>query len=544
MRSILTILVAVCMITQSWSASRDIRLNSLGFLPNMPKKASITAESDTFRIKDALSGETIFIDTVSGPHYQEDIDQTVWIADFSSLTRSGRYFLEISSGRSIEFDIAPEAYDFAFYTSMRSFYLWRCGTAVKGEHNGIVYKQEICHTRDGYLDYLGEKGKRKAGTKGWHDAGDFGKYTVNAGLTLASLFMAWDHFQDKLEKLTLDIPQTTPGLPDFLQELKWETDWLLTMPYPDGSGRISHKLTRVNFSGFIMPEEDDEKRFFTPWSSAATANFAATMAMAARYFEPYDPEYARQCLDAARKSYDFLKANPAYVRFEQGDFKTGGYQSQDADDRLWAAAELWETTGEAQYLEDFEQRLALITDKVEANWDWGDVSNLAMFTYALSGREGRNPHLLGDVRRDIVAVADEIVETGRLDAYGRPLGEIYYWGCNGTVARQAMNLQVAERIAPDGKYLKTALDAVSHLFGRNYYGRSYVTGLGIKPPENPHDRRSGADGIEPPWPGYLIGGGLSAVNWQDVEEDYRTNEIAINWQGALVYALAGFISDH
>lgn len=36
--------------------------------------------------------------------------------------------------------------------------------------------------------------------------------------------------------------------------------------------------------------------------------------------------------------------------------------------------------------------------------------------------------------------------------------------------------------------------------------------------------------------------GQSATNWNDARADYRANEIAINWQGALVYALAGFVS--
>ena len=41
-------------------------------------------------------------------------------------------------------------------------------------------------------------------------------------------------------------------------------------------------------------------------------------------------------------------------------------------------------------------------------------------------------------------------------------------------------------------------------------------------------------------PGYIVGGGHSAAGWQDIEPDARTNEIAVNWQAALVYALAGF----
>ena len=29
--------------------------------------------------------------------------------------------------------------------------------------------------------------------------------------------------------------------------------------------------------------------------------------------------------------------------------------------------------------------------------------------------------------------------------------------------------------------------------------------------------------------------------WEDEQDDYRTDEIAINWSAALIYALAGFL---
>ena len=455
-------------------------------------------------------------------------------------------------GRSIEFEIGDAVYDFAFRTAMRGFYLWRCGTEVHGEHNGQTYSHAACHMEDGWQDYIGIKDSRRDGTGGWHDAGDYGKYVVNAGITVGNLFFAWDHFQDKLKNVSLGLPDTAPGYPDFLKELKWETDWLLKMPYPDGSGMVSHKLTRTNFEGFIMPEKDDGKRFFTDWSTAATADFVAMMAMAARYFKPYDAAYAQKCLDAAQKSYDFLKSTPE-KRFQQGDFRTGGYQTNDSDDRLWAAAEMWETTGNAECLKDFEARAVIAPQsfgrrsgpapagKVDEDWDWGNVRNLGMFTYVLSKREGRDPNLVEQVRRDALATADALVAKAKQDVYGRPLAGRYYWGCNGTIARQVLNLQVANRLSPNPEYVNAALDAVAHLFGRNYYNRSYVTGLGHQPPMRPHDRRSGTDGIDAPWPGYVVGGGQSATGWHDDQEDYRTNEIAINWQAALVYALAGFV---
>jgi len=164
-----------------------------------------------------------------------------------------------------------------------------------------------------------------------------------------------------------------------------------------------------------------------------------------------------------------------------------------------------------------------------------------MFTYLLSKRPGRDPELVKMLNKDLLATADAIVANVRQDIYGRSLRGVYYWGCNGTLARQTVILQAANRLSPRPEYVNAALEAVGHLFGRNYYGRSYVTGLGHKPPMNPHDRRSGADGIKEPWPGYVVGGGHSATDWKDVQSDYRTNEIAVNWQAALVYALAGFV---
>jgi endoglucanase len=354
--------------------------------------------------------------------------------------------------------------------------------------------------------------------------------------------MAWEHFGDDLKKVSLDLPETAAGWPDFLKELKWETDWLLKMQYPDGSGRVSHKLTRLNFSGFVMPEADTEKRYYTEWGSAATADFAAIMAMAARHFKPYDADYAKTCLDAAVNSYDFLKNNPENKRPDLRAFSTGAYGTSDPDDRLWAAAELWQTTQEDVYLKDFEQRAQTGRGTIDIDWDWGNVRNLGMLTYLLSNHPGRNPDLVEKIRNDLITAADTIVRQAQNDVYARPMGGRYYWGCNGTVARQTVLLQAANTIASNPAYRQTVLDAVGHLFGRNYYGRSYVTGLGYLSPMHPHDRRSGADDIVEPWPGYLVGGGLSATNWNDDQEDYRTNEIAINWQAALVYALAGFVN--
>jgi endoglucanase len=535
-------LFMLCISHSAFSQVEPIRLNSLGYLPNQPKIASVEKLFQTFEVIDVKSSKVVLKGKVGESAKQADIAQEVWMADFSKLKKPGTYKIKLNTGDvSPAFKIANDVYNGAFTTSMRAFYLWRCGTAVSGEYNGHHYAHEACHMNDGYLDFVGEEGKQKDGTGGWHDAGDHGKYVVNAGITVGMMFWAWDQFNEKLKKIDLGLPETAPGYPDFLKEMKWETDWVLKMAYPDGSGRVSHKLTRENFEGFVMPENDTEKRFFTIWSSAATADFVAMMAQAARYFKPYDAAYSKKCLNAALLSYAFLVQNTEDHHFEQNSFRTGGYQTNDPDDRLWAAAELWETTGGAIYLKDVEERLTKMEVRVDEDWDWGNVRNLGTFTYLMSKREGKNPDLFNAVKAEALRVADTIVAKAARDIYNRPLAGKYYWGCNGGVARQVFNLQVANKLKPNKKYIETSLDAISNIFGRNQYGRSFVTGLGYNPPMNPHCRRSGADGIAEPWPGYIVGGGNKATDWKDEEGSYQTNEIAINWQAALVYSLAGFI---
>ncbi len=521
----------------------SISVNSIGFLPKAEKLATSKSACELFMIVNEVNGKMVYEGRNIRRVFHEDTNMELWILNFSDFTKKGKFYLKISdSVRSAPFKIGEDVYNESFRMACLGLYQWRCGTAVEIEYNGNVYKQDACHLDDAYEDYTGQEGKKRDGTGGWHDAGDYGKYVVNAGVSVAVLFNAWEHFNKKIKKTNLNIPESGGKLPDFLAELKWETDWLLKMQYPDGSGKVSHKLTRLNFAPFIMPGADSAKRYFSGWGTSATADFVAMMAMASRYFKPYDTEYAEKCLEAAILSYECLQNYPEYKRFEQGDFRTGGYQTGDVDDRLWAAAELWQTTGEKRYLLDFEGRINNYKRKNDFDWDWGNVKNLAVFTYILSKNPGRNESIVKEIKQDIIYVADSIVEVAKNDAYGRTLGNSYYWGCNGTVARQTVNLQIAHILTGNEKYRNVALDAIGHIFGRNYYTRSYVTGLGHYPPMNPHDRRSGADNVKEPWPGYIVGGGHTATDWVDVQASYSHNEIALNWQAALIYALAGFIS--
>jgi len=522
-------------------APAALRVNSIGFLPTAEKFATVVGHDQRFTIVDLVTDRPVLSGVSGKTMVTAETDtggETLSVIDFSSLRAPGRYAIDVTGlGRSAPFVIGDRVWNEAYRVVSRGMYLWRCGVAVDTVVNGQPYHHDACHTEDGYVDKIGGAADTKIhGTGGWHDAGDYNKYVVNAGVTVGLMFKAWEQFRPALESIHLDIPESGKGLPDLLAELKFEYDWLFTMQAEDG--RVYHKLSAENFSFWGPPDKDLGKRYFSPWGSAATADFAAMMALGARHFREFDPAYADRCLAAAIKAGNFLATHPEDHHPDLKGFHTGTYDCADATHRLWAAAELWETTGNDSYKKEFEQRAAGVSFGTEGP-TWGDAHDLALGTYLLSGRAGRDAALVARLKTGLITQADSIVLAASRNAHARPFGDerkSFFWGCNSSVVAQTYLLQTAQIVAPNPAYRGTSADALGYLFGRNYHGRSYVTGLGYQPPEHTHDRRG-----TPQLPGYLVGGPFpSAREWYDQWKDPSRNEIAINWNGTLIYALAAF----
>ncbi|HWS89573.1 MAG TPA: glycoside hydrolase family 9 protein [Pyrinomonadaceae bacterium] len=534
------LLAAFAQVTHA-AVGAGLRLNTVGYLPRHGKRATLPGPCGEFRVVRVSDGATVLRGRSGGPLRDDETGEALCVADFTALRAPGLYRLEASAGRAATFRVSADVYETTFKTAVRAMHLWRCGSAVSLEHDGVTYAHAACHLEDARLDFVGSPGARLDTTGGWHDAGDYNKYVVNAGVTVGLLLRAWEEFGARVRRVDLGLPESQTKLPAYLSEVKWELDWLLKMQAEDGS--VYHKVSTRDFGPAVKPEDEKTERFVTPWSSAATADFVAVTAAAARAYRPFDAAYSRRLLDAARKSYRFLRAHPESRRADLKGFTTGGYQTDDADDRLWAAAELWQTTGDRQALADFEERARRFEGKFSQDWGWGDVKNLGMLTYLFSKRPGRDPRLVRRVREALTETADRIVAVRDRSPHARPLTR-YYWGANGGVANTTPLLRAAHRIVPKPVYVETALDALSHLLGRNFYGRSLVTGVGFEPPRAPHDRRSMAPGSAGAWPGYLVGGGWPrATDWVDDADNYRVNEIAINWNAPLVYALASTLPE-
>jgi endoglucanase len=480
-------------------------------------------------------------------------------ADFSSLKQEGRFHIDVPGvGVSWPFAIAYGAYSRAFYLTMRSFYGQRCGTAVDLGPEFPGYKHEACHTQNAYHATSGRSGVKAAGNKGWHDAGDYGRYVVNSGLSTGTLLWTYEMFTDRVKDVRLNLPESGNGVPDILNEIRWNLDWMLSMQ--DGDGGVFHKQTSERFCDFVMPETDGLVSYVIgtgqePYkSSCATADFAAVMSIAARIYKPFDGAYAGKALDSARRAFAWVEKNPAVLFNNPKGISTGAYGDRACSDEiLWAAGELWRTTRESAYQQYFEDHYAAALPRINPSGppSWPDVAPVALWTYVLGGATGGPADA---IRTASMTAADEIVRRTAADGYRVSLSRNdYIWGSNGVAANYGLQLIVANALQPNARYREAAADNLHYLLGRNTFSLSWVTQVGANPFRHPHHRPSGADGNPEPWPGLLSGGpnrsrqdpAMSklpdlppAKMYLDDQESYATNEIAINWNAPLVFLLA------
>ena len=550
----------VCSAAFAAGASLEIKVDQVGYLPGAPKIAVVSAQKPAveFLVHRSAGDEVALRGKLSDARLDASSGDQVQFADFSTLAEPGRYYLDVPGvGRSWNFSIGADVYRRAYYLAMRSFYGQRCGTAVDLGPEFPGFRHDACHLEGEWHASSGKTGPRTS-RGGWHDAGDYGRYVVNSGISTGTLLWTWEMFGTRVSPIKLNIPESGSGTPDILSEIKWNLDWMLSMQ--DDDGGVWPKQTSERFCGFIMPEKDKLVSYVIgtgqePYkSSCATADFAAVMASAARAFRPFDHAYADRALAAARKAWAWVTDHPDVTFHNPPGISTGGYDDAScADERLWAAAELWRTTGDAPYENYFLAHYAEFHPTAMRPQWWANVSNLALWTYVLGG--GKNAAAVNDIRRESLAAADQIVERTAGDGYHVSLARIDYdWGSNGNVANYGVLLLIANVFHPDAKYRNAALDNLHYLLGRNTFSLSFVTRLGENPYRHPHHRPSAAGNNPEPWPGLLSGGpnpGRSdavaqklppdlppAQVYVDDERSYSTNEVAINWNAALVFLLA------
>lgn len=538
-----------------------IYVNQVGYLPTSEKIAVSTFPCN-YQLICAEDQHCALDGTTSEAIEDSSAGEKVYHIDFSAVTAPGSYYILAGNGeRSRTFQICSNVYTDIKKALIKALYYQRCGCALTEEHAGI-YTHKACHTAPSIFleDYLSKAVNPESFdmTGGWHDAGDFGRYTSPAAVAVAHLLYAYELFPESLQ-MELNIPESGNGIPDILNECLYELKWMLKMQAP--SGGCYHKLTSFNHADFVMPEDDLMQFIIYPVSSMATADFAAVMALASRVYAPFAPDFAKDALEASKKAWNWLENN-SYTGFHNPpESNTGEYDDDcDLDERLWASAELLRTDKEnsESYLNRLKEYTAAPVGKTD--FGWTDVSGLATLTILFDPS-----HSAGELeplyRNILFTEADRLCALQHDSGYQLAMKpEDFVWGSNMVVCNRSMLLILASLLSSDtdaDKYKAAALNQLHYLLGCNALDISYVTGFGENAFKNPHNRSTFADGIELPMPGWVSGGpfktpcdpaALSAIEpgtapmkcYVDHVDSYSTNEITIYWNSPVVFMTAFF----
>ena len=561
-----------------------VRVNQVGYLPGYHKVATIkSAEREplAFQIVDA-AGKTVSSGKTRPFGEDKAAGELDHLIDFSSLRTPGKgYKLVVGKEESAPFDVGDDVYRKLQYDALAFFYHQRSGLEIAMPYAGVAARARPAGHPGDTSVACGPEARCTYSldvSGGWYDAGDHGKYVVNAGISVWLLQNEYEragHLGGNAAELDdgkLSIPENRNGKPDLLDEARWEMEWMLRMVVPAGkplAGMAHHAVHDDTWSPIpTRPDQDRLPRHLRPVSTAATLNLAATAAQAARLWKTLDPAFSRRCLDAAEAAFQAAKKNPGImaVGAKEGG---GAYGDPDVSDEVfWAAAELFVTTGKADYRKEIEASpffhdFPTNAAGSSASMSWDHVSGLGNITLA-TAPSGLDRAAVEKQRRLVVAAADTYLRFIEKRAYRVPLESEtrYPWGSNSFILDDLVILGLAHDFTHDPRYVEGVIDGMDYVLGRNPKVQSYVTGYGARPLENPHHRfwahQKDRSAPSPP-PGIVSGGPNSGIEdpyakqaglsgcapqacYVDHIESWSTNEIAINWNAPLAWT-AAFLDD-
>lgn len=523
---------------------QNIMINQVGYRPQDAKLAVFRSCADSeFQVVDAATGETVYTGTVTlGGRGGSSGDLVGW-ADFSAVTAPGTYRVTgKQSGESYPFTIDRNVYVPLLKASLKMLYLQRCGMELTKEFAGD-FAHPACH-RELATIYGTEETLEVSG--GWHDAGDYGRYTGPGAKAIADLLLAYE-MNPAVFGDDFDIPESGNGIPDVLDEARYELEWLMKMQRADGG--VYHKVTGKNFDGVVMPEDCTEKLYVLPVSATSTGDFAGVMFLAARVYQAVDSAFASKCLSAAWLALDYAEKNRDEASFRNpSDVKTGEYDDDNAQDEyFWAICEGYKTTKDAALLEKIN---AFDISCIELDgMGWKEMTGYGYYAAQTSGITR-----FDDRFQAILKSITDVIPT---ESYHSSIADDYLWGSNMTVANNGIVLLMAAAASGKKEYTAMAQTQLDYLLGVNTTGYCFVTGFGSQPMSHPHHRPSQSLGKAAP--GMLSGGpnnGLQdpcamehlqglpkAACFIDDDRSYSTNEIAIYWNSPLVWLLAGLMKE-
>lgn len=427
-----------------------ILVDQLGYAAESNKVAILEGEDlpGDFELIDAQTGESVYTGRTEEKGFDEASGTYISYGDFSDFTRAGEYYLRSEViGQSYSFVIEEDPYRALFDTACRQYYLNRCGMVLSSEYAGAA-AHNACHTREAQL-------KEDASVKmdvsgGWHMDENGGKDVAKACETINMLLLAYELYPAVFDD-EAGIPESGNQIPDLLDEIKYEADWLLKMQNPKSGAVYASVSTVDSATGGTLVCVDSI-------NMDATIRFAATMAKFSYLYQSYDWNYANQCLKAADRAYRYAQQYPEDVEQEEYFF---------------AATELYRATGAYGYHNAIQQYLVQCS-KPDMSKDavlWG------VTTY-LSTKQKVDVKMCDSLIKELLREAEQISYASKTSKFlvNREKNEKDCSGLLSDVAR----LAVVDHIITNHEYTTVLENHLHYFLGRNPEAISYVDGAGKK----------------------------------------------------------------
>ena len=426
----------------------SILVDQVGYAVGCQKVAMINDETppETFSVLDADTGKEVYTGKIESKGYDLSVNAYISYADFTEFNTVGTYYIQAASiGRSYAFEIIEEPYKELLSKVFIQYYFNRCGLTLSSELAGDA-AHNACHSREAQMKE--EAMIKRDVSGGWH-VDEIGSRDVAKGCqAVNTLLLAYEIYPDDMGD-DMGIPESGNGIPDVLDEVKYEIDWLLKMQETK-SGAVYASVSSVD------NKNADYILYIDSITMEATIHFAATMAKFSYLYQGYDREFATLCLQASDRAYRYAQNYLAAVSEKQYFF---------------AAAELYRATGGYQYHSVVKSYLTQNRD-LDLDDDyvfWGCV------TY-LSTKQKVDIDLCE-------AVTQNLMRKGETISYASKESKILVnadekQGGNAALLRDMARLAVVDHIITNHEYAMVLENHIHYMLGRNLLSISYLDGVG------------------------------------------------------------------
>ena len=523
-----------------------VRTNQIGYVSTDQKRCTfIYTCGDLFDVVNAESGKIEFSGPIVYGRQNTDTGELDYYGDFSVWDTPGTYFIRTQNGQvSHQFTVERDPYRKLRNASLKMLSFQRCGTAL-GDWAGPLAHAE-CHNHPANLVYTDSMFEVSGG---WHDAGDFGRYIRTGAKAVNDLLLAYLTAPDLFGDDTGG-PDSGNGVPDVLDEARYELEWMIRMQEEDGCF-FSKVVTQSFPDDNISPENDSQVLFVLASDTISTADAAGSLAIAGIAFKEIDPEFSQRCLECAGSAEKYLqKHRDKTATTNPMEFSAGEYlDDDDRDARFTLEMAGYAATGEEYFLENakelYEEDSSIVND---VSWKDNGLYGAYVFLACSNGEED-DSDFYEKIEEELKAKADSIMEFANGNSYNTANG-LYVWGSNFLTANQGIILAMAYDFTGRQEYLQTSVEQLNYLLGKNCLDMCFVSGFGYRSPMSQHNRLAIAKNTM--MPGALSGGPDAsrednitralpelppAKIYVDDWRSYSTNEIAIYYNSSLIYLL-------